>query len=232
MQPLFAKPESTTITFEVGSLVTTTTTQGITLNIKILAAEPIVTESGYESVLYSLAYQDEHQQWQPLCKPTQDGDLRALALPGQWNAIGDYVDNEEITFACTSGVIGKCALWGYHPQQTEQGYSLQPFHQACTRMARADYCGDGVSHTQNGTAIDIYDRLSIQLATADSGMAFEAAWGTEGAVTIHRTRWPESMDYVQTHCPERIQSLPLENTSSQRIDALIFNDSFEQPQFP
>ncbi|WP_235071133.1 ADYC domain-containing protein [Leptolyngbya sp. Heron Island J] len=46
----------------------------------------------------------------------------------------NYAGSDQ-TNACTSGVIGKCALWGYHPQQTEQGYSLQPFHQACTRSS-------------------------------------------------------------------------------------------------
>ena len=37
--------------------------------------------------------------------------------------------------------------------------SLASYHQACTRMARADYCGDGTSHTQDGTWIEYYDKL-------------------------------------------------------------------------
>ena len=30
-------------------------------------------------------------------------------------------------------------------------------HEACVRMVRADYCGDGRSHTVDGMAIDVWD---------------------------------------------------------------------------
>ena len=62
--------------------------------------------------------------------------------------------------------------------------SLADYHQACTRLARADYCGDGVPNTLNNTPIDVFDRLSSAIQTkASSGSEwkFEAEWGPNGA---------------------------------------------------
>ncbi len=124
-----------------------------------------------------------------------------------------------------------------------QGVSLADYHQACTRMARADYCGNGISHTQDGTEIDLYDRLGIQQLTKDSGMVFEAAWGKDGAVFIARTRYSETLVQIQQDCPEKLgerphlahQSLTQAEIRQQIPTALIFNDSFvrkplSQPQ--
>lgn len=229
--PTLADQSHLSSSLEVGSLITTTPVQGAPHIVQILGAESLLTASGYETMLYTVAYQDSEQNWQALCNPNAEGDTRAIALPGQWDSSGTYINNDEITFACTSGVIGKCVLWGYHPQSTVQGYPMQDFHQACTRMARADYCGDGISHTRDHTAIDVYDRLSIQTPTANDGMAFEAVWGPHGAVWISRTRWPEALAYVQANCPERLQveNLSLAEFQSQWPDALIFNDSFVRP---
>ena len=53
-------------------------------------------------------------------------------------------------------------------------------------MVRADYCGDGVPHTVNGTLVDVYDRLSPTIqtqATADHPeWGVEAEWGPDGAL--------------------------------------------------
>jgi hypothetical protein len=63
--------------------------------------------------------------------------------------------------------------------------SLRDHHQACTRMARADYCGDGRPHTVTGTPIDIFDRLKnpVQIEGTKSlvNWSIEAEWGPEGA---------------------------------------------------
>ena len=56
-------------------------------------------------------------------------------------------------------------------------------------MARADYCGDGASHTLDGTWIDIYDGLGIQKKTLDDdGMMFEASWSVNGATCVSKPR--------------------------------------------
>lgn len=50
------------------------------------------------------------------------------------------------------------------------------------RMARADYCGDGVPHTKSGTLIDLYDIHGIQTVVPNDGQTFEAGWNEDGAV--------------------------------------------------
>lgn len=114
-----------------------------------------------------------------------EGVAKALPLVGRWDETGAHIDDGTITFACTNGALAKCARWGYKPWKTFKGKPLRDYHQACTRMVRADYCGNGVGHTQNGTPIDVYDRLGLQQRTqpsvlggrvlGDSGMTFEAA---------------------------------------------------------
>ena len=59
--------------------------------------------------------------------------------------------------------LAKCFKWGYDPNSTRvesdgmgnsKAQALGDWHQACARLVTADYCGDGVSHTRTGTAID------------------------------------------------------------------------------
>jgi hypothetical protein len=95
-------------------------------------------------------------------------------------------------------------------------------------MVRADYCGDGVGHTHNGTQINIYDRLGIQKPDVIPAMQFEAGWGINGAQCIHHVRWPEGLDYVRKICPQKLESKEqLCSTATQQLNpqALIFNDS-------
>jgi ADYC domain len=42
-------------------------------------------------------------------------------------------------------------------------------------LVRADYCGDGIGHTRNGTPIDLFDRIGIQPDEAAPGMTFESS---------------------------------------------------------
>ncbi|MEM9492012.1 MAG: ADYC domain-containing protein, partial [Myxococcota bacterium] len=118
----------------------------------------------------------------------------------------------------------KCIEWGYKrwgsgdecnsDQSNCQSVNLHYWHEACTRMVRADYCGDGVAHTENGTKIDIWDNLEgIMDETPntdpnyDSTLLYEAQWRPDGAHCIEKTRWSGSGDttaaYIDTHCPER-----------------------------
>ena len=133
----------------------------------------------------------------PLCQV--DG-VAAPAIPiaNHWNlTTGDRIDNPNVvTFACRGGALAKCIDWGYRPWATStrcigancQQVSLADHHQACTRMVRADYCGDGVPYTVDGTLIDVYDALSPGVQHRSSaGVAswgIEAEWGPEGARCI------------------------------------------------
>lgn len=103
-------------------------------------------------------------------------------------------------------------------------------------MVRADYCGTGVAHTQEGTQIDVYDQLGIQKRVNNSGMTFEAAWNPDGAVAIRRTPFSKTLAQIQQDCPERLRpfQFDVDQDSSKALSklqqyapkAIVFNDSF------
>jgi hypothetical protein len=92
---------------------------------------------------------------------------------------------------------------GYKPWKSE---AMWDRHQACVRMVRADYCGDGVGHTRNGTPIDVYDDAGIQTEDPRAALTFEAAWGKDGAVCVSRTRIPDvaTLGDVVAACPGKL----------------------------
>jgi ADYC domain len=206
---------------------------GRSLKFKIAQVELDPQDPEQETYLYTILFQNAGSpQWQNFCQPDRNNVAKAIPLSGSWDDKGNHYENSRITFACTHGVLAKCVRFGYKPWKTVQGRSLRDFHQACTRMVRADYCGNGRAHTKEGTAIDIYDRLRIQTRTPKSGMVFEAAWSPEGAVFIDRTRWPESLAQIEKECPERLKSpanksITSMNIQQQTSDVLLVNDSFD-----
>ncbi|WP_437632340.1 ADYC domain-containing protein [Sorangium sp. So ce854] len=145
--------------------------------------------------------------------------VEAIPVRGTWDAAtGAYSDDgSSFTFGCQGAAIGKCAEWGYHGWEPQaecdggvcEGRDLSYLHQACVRLVRADYCGDGVPHTRTGMAIDIWDALDIQTETEGSGMSLEAEWTVDGAACVKHTRWGRcavndpARDYIMAHCPER-----------------------------
>jgi hypothetical protein len=162
---------------------------------------------------YEVEYWDG-SQWQNIC----DANTLSIPVNGKWDAdTGDFIaDSTVFTYACQGAALAKCVEWGYEIWGTHQECdgatcqerSLADFHQACTRMVRGDYCGDGVAHTENGTTIDVWDALGILTETTGSGLDLEAEWTTDGAACVMHTRWVESAgtedeDYILANCPER-----------------------------
>jgi hypothetical protein len=174
--------------------------------------------------------------WQLACPADGDNVHAAIPLDAWWDEHGDRYDSSAgglFTFGCTSGVIAKCYRWGYRPWV--EGYGdLTAMHWACTRLARADYCGDGVSRTQNGTWVNVWDTLATPLQTRTSGtsMVFEAAWTTAGAVCVDHTRWPLTEGQtIATMCPnetmpscDSVQAALLYDST-----AKLFNESYLNP---
>jgi hypothetical protein len=184
--------------------------------------------------LYALSRFDEaSSDWKPFCKPAPDGTRLALPLNGVWTEDGRHLpDDRRFEITCTSGAIGKCVRAGYHPWRAhDDGTSLRDYHQACVRMLRADYCGDGRSATRDGTAIDMYDRLGIQAPEAGADFRFEAAWGPDGAVCVARSRIPElaSLKALAEACPDklrgRVGDVCHEDSDTTLGRALVFNRS-------
>jgi hypothetical protein len=152
---------------------------------------------------YVVSRQAKGHRWEPVCGTNDDGTpLKVIALSGIWDyrqgvpGGGDHLDDPSlITFACSDGALAKCVHFGYAPWRTVQtcdgagnctDVSLADHHQACTRMVRADYCGDGRSFTQDGMLIDLYDGLSLQTDTET--WPFEAEWSADGAVCLSHFR--------------------------------------------
>jgi hypothetical protein len=147
--------------------------------------------------LYDISVYDVNNDiTSPLC--TLNGQpAPAIPLSNHWDmATGDRIDDPSaVTFACAGGALAKCVNWGYRPWATVEScdpefgtctqLSLADHHQSCTRMVRADYCGDGVPHTVDGTLIDAFDHLSpaIQAQTSKNNPMWgvEAEWGPDGA---------------------------------------------------
>src|SRR5207244_436258 len=68
---------------------------------------------------------------------------------------------------CTSGAQGKCVRFGYHPwESAPDGRPMRDYFDACVRMLRAEYCGDGHGWTRDGTFVDIWDDHGIRKTDA------------------------------------------------------------------
>ncbi len=182
---------------------------------RIAAVEP--ESSKYDpthtgsTFLYTLEqWVDQTGSWEPGCPPDADGRRVAIPLAATWDERGDRIETSSLfTLACTTGVIAKCYRWGYRPWVTGHG-DLAAMHWTCTRLARADYCGDGVSHTRDGTWINIWDTLPapgpIQRhgLLPPLGMVFEAGWSTAGAVCLSHARWLSIEGLLAGRCPDRL----------------------------
>jgi hypothetical protein len=135
---------------------------------------------------YSVSYQHIDGSWASLCADSSGNPLKAIPLAGTWDYSqgtatgGSHTsDSTKFTFACQHGALAKCTEWGYKPWVSVGGVNLADDHQTCTRTVRADYCGDGTSHTQNGQIIDIYDSVGVQTDT--QSWIVEAEWDTNGS---------------------------------------------------
>ena len=93
-------------------------------------------------------------------------------------------------------------------------------------MVRADYCGDGLSATRDGTPIDLYDVAGIQKPEPVSSMKFEAAWGIHGAVCVRHTRIPDvlTIEQLVARCP-RLANRVGDSCGEDASGALMFDKS-------
>ena len=200
----------------IGSTLIADLSDGSQITLTIDNVKPSST-SGL--LLYTLSYADGTT----ICGLDSGGlPIPAIPLSGRWDYSvgtatgGDHIDDPSMfTLACVSATLAKCVTLGYRPWETvreekkggSQEIPLSALHQACTRMLRADYCGDGVGHTQNGTPVNIWDNFKTQRRVEVSGdWRMDAEWTPEGAVCIQGLRYDVGgvgTAYINAHCPER-----------------------------
>jgi len=209
-------------------------TDGKSLTIRIDGIELDKLDHTGETVLYDLSTPDPNAGgWKNLCDPGPDGLRMGFPLAGTWTATGEHVaEPGRFAITCTAGAIGKCVRFGYKPWATgPDDRSMWDVHQACVRMVRADYYGDGQGHTRTGTRIDFYDRFGIQRDEPAPGMSFEAAWGPDGAVCIAHPRLPDLItleDLARSspaHLSGRTGPACSEEWARQTTKAVLFNKS-------
>lgn len=146
-------------------------------------------------VEYREATRSSGEVWRDACASPDDRSGQGLFVDGQWLPDSSW-SGEGYTFSCRRGVVAKCAIeWRYRPwavvESSRHGeIELRPLHLACTRAARAEYCGDGISYTQDGVTIDLFDIYGINLPERDPRFVDESSWDDRGAVEIHHLRVP------------------------------------------
>lgn len=139
-----------------------------------------------------------HEIWRdgaPVCGRNAEGaPLAGFVVAGSWNARMDWHPGGA-TLACPGGAAAKCILAGFRPWQ---GEAARDQHLACVRMVRADYCGDGVAHTEPGV------RIGITSGTGPAPRDVESGWRPDGATRMVRSRLAGGLDYVRRTCPDRL----------------------------
>lgn len=202
---------------------------GSTLRIDGVRADP--QDPTGDVLLHSFSRRVGDGEWHNPCEADREGRQEGVPIAGRWDSDGRFrADAGHFALSCTSGAQAKCVRFGYKPwKYAADGTPLALTYEACVRMVRADYCGDGQATTRDGMAIDIFDRHDIQESEGGAEFRFEAGWSEQGAVCVAHPRVAENIDLeaLATHCPRLRGALGNECTESraQALGALVFNRS-------
>ena len=126
--------------------------------LRIRRSEP--TGSDIVSTIYFLDYRPvvagNPGAWVNYCGPSGGG---AIALSGRYDSRRIHYPGVYLSFGCADGVTRKCNKWGYVAGNAGPGDANWDYHQACTGMANANYCGTGEPFTREKTPIVIRDEV-------------------------------------------------------------------------
>lgn len=222
-----------------GSIIDAVSESGVRARIRIDEIELDPKDHSRETYLYSVSVEDTDERggeklWAKFCEPDAENVSKAIPISGYWDEQGQFIDSPtRLTLACTNGVIGKCIRWGYKPWKSD---SLKELHLACVRMARADYCGNGIGHTKDGTLIDIFDTVGIQDREKGS-MELEAAWSPQGATFLNHPRWGP-LASITKECPTKLfgrtskefPDISIAEIKARWPETILFNDSYLIPK--
>jgi hypothetical protein len=199
--------------------------QGRRLAVSIGAVQEDARARGGRVVLHRFFFAGRDGARTDLCTADAEGNHLGFPVPD---------GNGGFELTCTSGAVGKCIRWGYRPwEQRSDGPSPKNLHRACVHMTRADYGGDGTTHTRDGTLIGIHDRSHIRSLNRDPRMKFEAAWGPDGAICVARPRIASriTLEEIASRYPHLAARLGTKSCSFEQAlahpDAVLFNWSYE-----
>lgn len=154
----------------------------------------------------------------PICDADSAGNH--TAIPMKDITVDDFTGDmstrkDTLYLACTSGAIGKAIVWGYRPWERPL-----PEFEAATRMVRADYCFDGMSWTENGTAVQVRDKYNIN-TFLDANDPTEVVWTKDGAKCLST---PRNLTYGAAQVTCNGQQLPVcpANTSMTTYTGTLF----------
>ena len=203
---------------------------GQTLKVRIAGVEQDARDARGEVLLYDFRLIAPNGTEEPLCAADPDGRRLGLALAGRSDPAGTLRTGDATDFelVCTAGAQGKCVRFGYAPwRRAPGGRPMLDWYNACVRMVRGDYCGDGRPFTRDGTIIDIYDRIGVQKSDEDPSLSFEAAWGPDGAICVAHTRIPDivDLDGLGRACPRLVGRLGPAACNENTSGALLLNRS-------
>lgn len=102
-----------------------------------------------------------------------------------------------VTLACEGNAVAKMKRMNYGPNSAFGGQgepATVEQRQATLKMITADYCGDGTSYTEQGTAVHWQNaEMTVDGYPANPADApdIEAYWGAEGALCLGKLRLAE-----------------------------------------
>jgi hypothetical protein len=165
----------------VGAVLTIRDSDGVVRRIKLAGLSDDPRDRSRTIKLHDFQVEVAPGEWRPYCqKWPADGTQAGIPMA---------TANGGFELVCTAGSKVKCVRFGYAPWATgPDGQSLRPLWEACNRMVRADYGGQGEATTLDGQIIDMYDPQGIQKPDYLLGHGFEAGWGPDGAVCVNHVR--------------------------------------------
>lgn len=180
--------------------------------------------------LHRLSVRTAQGGWQEACEADPEGRRAGFPLAARWDQGRFHADAQHFSLSCTSGAEAKCVRYGYKFwKPAPDGAALDKVYEACVHMVRADYCGDGIPATRNGTTIDVYDRHGVQKPETGPEFRFEAGWSPTGAVCVAHTRIAQELDLgrLRARCPRLADALGETCTEefAERHGAVLFNRS-------
>src|SRR5262249_1794033 len=142
----------------IGAQMSATLTDGTPVTLRI--ADIQLGTAPNDDVYYYWVEWSSADGWRPICKADANGQpLPGIPVVGYWNYAegvpggGAYTyDASVFTWACRHSAAAQCIeALAYKPwKQSATGVALDRYHRVCVRALRADFCGDGRSHTEDG----------------------------------------------------------------------------------